>query len=91
MWLHVVCVQYGSDVINSFIFYNTLGMFYFTLKNIEPAKRSALHSMWLLAAVKTSHIKQYGINIILQPIVEEIKQLESVSYALYLCKFLSFF
>ena len=56
-----------------------LGLFYFTLKNIEPAKHSVLHAMWLLAAVKTSYIKTYGINTILKPIVEEIKQLESVS------------
>ena len=58
-----------------------LGLFYFTLKNIEPALRSRLQGIWLLAIVRTKYISDYGINTILEPIIRELKMLESVSLA----------
>ena len=56
----------------------TLGLFYFSLANIDPALRSKLNLILLLSVVEVSSIDKYGINEILKPVVAEIEQLESV-------------
>ena len=50
-------------------------MFYFTLGNINPKMRSKLRSIQLLAICKQKLIKQYGMNKILKPFVDDIKTL----------------
>ena len=54
-------------------------MFYYTLTNIEPKLRSTLQTIMLLAVAESQCITKYGIDIILEPFVEDMKQLESVS------------
>ena len=54
------------------------GMFYYCLCNIDPSLRSRLQSIMLLAAVEISVMEKYGIDKVLEPFVEEMKQLESV-------------
>lgn len=56
-----------------------LGLFFFSLGNIEPKNRSAIHTIQLVAVVRTELIEKYGINEILKPFVKDITQLESVS------------
>ena len=48
-------------------------MFYWLLLNIHPAYRSTLHSIQLLAVAKSSHIRTYGIDAVLKPIVDDLK------------------
>ena len=55
------------------------GAFYFLLGNIHPRFRSSLRSIQLVALAKSSFIDTYGITRILQPFVDDMKKLESVS------------
>ena len=61
---------------------NYIGLFYFTLGNINPKFRSTMRVIQLLCAVKTEYIHKYGIDEILTPFMSEIKELESVNYFL---------
>ena len=56
-----------------------IGLFYYTLGNINPKFRSATQTIQLLTVVRTSLIEKYGINEIFNPLLESIHQLESVS------------
>ena len=59
------------------------GMFYYMIGNIDPRLRSGLHTIQLMAVARTQHIDKYGMNEILKPFMEEIRQLEEViSYEL---------
>ncbi|XP_029942559.1 uncharacterized protein LOC115384425 [Salarias fasciatus] len=53
-----------------------LGFIYYTLKCLPPEYHSSLKSHFLLAVYKTDDVKTYGINAILDPIVNKIKELE---------------
>ena len=53
---------------------------YFTLGNIKPGLRSKLKCIFLLAVVESRLIEKYGMNTILEPFVESVIKLESVSY-----------
>ena len=54
------------------------GLFYYQLGNIDPKYRSTLHTIQLLAVVKCAYIEKYGMNIILEPMMEAVKELETV-------------
>ena len=56
-----------------------IGIFYCMLGNIDPKYRSNLHVIQLLCVVTTPLLKKYGINQILEPLMTDIKELESVS------------
>lgn len=58
------------------------GAFYFLLGNVQPKLRQRLASIQLLALVKSSTVKEVGINHILKFIVNDILQLESVCIGL---------
>ena len=66
-------------IINMMLLYNILGLFYYTLGNIDPKLRSTMHTIQLVTVIKTELIGKYGINEILKPFMEDIHQLESVS------------
>ena len=55
------------------------GLFYYTLGNLEPHLRSPTNAIQLVSVVKTSYIEKYGIDTILEPFVQAIIKLESVS------------
>ena len=59
-----------------------IGLFYFTLGNIEPKFRSTMRIIQLLCAVKTDYIHKYGIDEILTPFMSDIRELESVNLIL---------
>lgn len=59
--------------------YSLSGVIYFTLGNIDPSLRSKLQAITLLAVFKSNYVKKCGFNAILQPIVDDVKKLESVS------------
>ena len=58
-------------------------MFYYTITNIDPKLRSRLHTIMLLAVVESQYITKYGIDTILEPFIEEMKALESVSVGIW--------
>jgi hypothetical protein len=55
------------------------GFFYYTLGNLEPRLRSPTNAIQIVSIVKTSYIDKYGIDTILEPFVEALVKLESVS------------
>ena len=63
----------------------SIGVFYWMLLNVHPAYRSSLHSIQLLAVVKRSCIKQYGIDAALQPVVQDLILATDVGLCLCLC------
>jgi type III secretory pathway component EscS len=53
-----------------------IGVFYYSLGNLEPKSQSLLHTIQLVALVKTQYIHKHGICNILMPFMESILQLE---------------
>ena len=62
------------------------GCFYFTLGNLHPKHRSALNSIQLLALVKVDLLSIYGMDKVLEPIVEDLQKLEKVKLQGYVDK-----
>jgi hypothetical protein len=54
-----------------------LGNIYYTLGNISP-EISSLNAIQLVATINSKHLKQYGIDSILEVIMDDISQLEQV-------------
>jgi hypothetical protein len=54
------------------------GLFYYMLGNIDPKYRSRTESIQLLTIVRTTLINKYGINKILEPLIEKLNLLERV-------------
>ena len=57
-----------------------IGAVYFTLANIDPALRSKLEAINLLMLFPYTLLKTYTFDQILEPVVEELKVLSSVSF-----------
>ena len=53
------------------------------LGNIHPKHRSGLHTIQLVCAVETHILEKYSINQVLEPFMQDIKQLETVSAFMY--------
>lgn len=56
---------------------HSLGLFYYQLVNINFVYRSKLKSIHLFAISKKEYIKKFGINKILEPLVDDLKELGS--------------
>ena len=56
-----------------------IGAFYYLLGNIRPWQRSKISNIQLLLLVKYESVVEFGIDTVLQPIIEDIQKLESVS------------
>lgn len=54
-----------------------LGAIYFTLRNFPPVYNSSLSNIYLCALFHAQDIKRYGFNSILEPLVFDLKILES--------------
>ena len=52
-----------------------VGMFYFTLGNLSPKFRSKLSAIQLVGIVKTTVLAMYGMDAVLQPIVDDLMKL----------------
>ena len=48
------------------------------LGNIQPKFRSKLKGIKLIGLCKQKHVKKYGMNVILQRLIEDIKELVSI-------------
>ena len=73
---NIVCIMY---VLSSFL----LGAFYYMLGNIGPRLRSRVSRIQLLALAKYTTVVEFGIDKILQPVVQDIHKCESVSVGYY--------
>lgn len=62
-----------------------VGSIYFILRNFTPKINSALLNIHLVALFHSQDIKNYGINAILEPIVHDLKVLESTGISLPFC------
>jgi hypothetical protein len=67
-----VCNPLGSNTKK-----HKIGVFYYTLAKIKPGKRSTLKAIQLVAIAKTKIIERYGIDSILEPFMESVKELET--------------
>ena len=54
-------------------------MFYFSLSNLSPHLRSSLKSIYLVTVAYFTDIDKYGVDKILEPLMDDIKQLEQAS------------
>ena len=48
--------------------------------NLPPKLRSSLKSIHLLNVCRYTDVEKYGIDVMLEPFVEEIKELEKVYF-----------
>lgn len=78
----VVCTYISICVMQVIIisFSLILGVFYYTLGNLHPKHRSTLDGICLLAIVKVPVIQAYGLDAILEPIVDAIQKLGVCRY-----------
>ncbi|XP_066535471.1 uncharacterized protein [Hoplias malabaricus] len=53
-----------------------LGFLYFTVKCLPPEFLSTLSAYFLLAVYKSDDVKTYGMDVVLEPVVDEIRSLE---------------
>jgi len=60
-----------------------IDMYYYCVANISPKYRSRVCAVQLLAIVKASHVKKYGIDKILAPIIDDLILLYH-GYVMYL-------
>lgn len=66
-----------------------IGAVYFTLANIDPALRSKLESINLVALFKSGLLADYSLNDVLKPFIDDLKKLNTVSYFIALVILLS--
>ncbi|XP_051155173.1 uncharacterized protein LOC127277824 [Leptopilina boulardi] len=59
-----------------------LWMIYASTLQIHPIYRSALLHIYLVAIVRTTYVKRYGLNSIMKHIVNDLKKIESVIHYL---------
>ena len=56
------------------------GAFYYTLGNIGPQFWSRIHTIQLLQLVPYHAVAEFGIDAVLEPIVEDLRKLEAVRW-----------
>ena len=69
-------------------FYNT-ALFYYTLGNLNPRLRADLKAIQLIAVVKHTYLKQYGLHSVLKPFIDDMNMLSKVHIThvlYYICK-----
>ena len=55
-----------------------VGMFYYMLGNLSPYLRSQIRAIQLLAVCKTQVVERYGVDVILESFMNDLKILEEV-------------
>ena len=54
------------------------GVFYYVIGNIRPIFRSTLRNIHLICVAKSKDIKEYGVDKLIMPFVEEVNKLSQV-------------
>ena len=65
-------------VLETFKPLNCIGAFYYILGNLRPQLRSIVSTIQLLALTKYTTVADFGIDRIIEPLVEDLRKLESV-------------
>ena len=63
-----------------------IGFFYFQLANLSPWMRTKINDVFLVAVVKKNLIDKYSMQVVLKPIIEDIKKLVS-KCANFICSY----
>ena len=61
-----------------------LGLFYFVLGNLQPALRSKMRHIQLAVIATCGVMKKYGVDAVMKPILEDIKNLVRYTLRVYL-------
>ncbi len=69
-------VQYMYVCIIILLIVMIVGAFYFILGNLRPKLRSHLNNIQLLLLAKYNTVAEFGIDRIMEPIINDIKKLE---------------
>lgn len=64
-----------TNPIGTYIQTHKLGCLFFSLGNVRPQYRSSLKSIYLVGVARSQDITRYGIDIFLQPFVDDLKRL----------------
>jgi hypothetical protein len=64
------------DALGSKVFNNKLVFVYFTIGNLEMRCRSTFNQIHLLSIFFNHQVDKFGMNVLLKPIVDELKKLE---------------
>lgn len=62
-------------------YFCTTALFYYTLGNLKPRLRANLKAIQLIAVVKHTHLKEYGLHSVLKPFIDDMNMLSKV----YIC------
>ena len=60
-----------------------VGCYYFTIANIRPVFRSSLRSIFLLAIAKTTLLKEFSADAILECFVTQMNMLSKVTFYIF--------
>ena len=83
--LQLLIKDFDTVITQQFTTRNTIyivlytGAVYFTLTNIDPAQRSTLDAIYLVALFPCSILSTYSIDVILEPFFDDIAKLSGVS------------
>ena len=67
-----MCNRFGSRSSTK----NNVALVYFSLGNLQMKNRSSFHSIFLLSIFTSKQMSEFGLNLLLRPIIEIIKKLE---------------
>ena len=82
-------VRWNCDIKINNIWITKTGAIYFTLANIDPAQRSSLDAINLIALFPCNLLDTYCIDSILEPVFENVKKLSAVScHAWFTCQWM---
>lgn len=70
--------------IHVYVHFMNSGAFYYLLGNMSPRFRSKIQNIQLLLLAKYSSVAEFGIDRILEPIVEDIQKLELVNSCMHM-------
>ena len=74
----LLLIGIGTETIIKMVYcFTSTGAFYYLLGNLHPRFQSRINTIQLLASAKYITISEYGIDRILEPVVEDICKLES--------------
>ena len=62
---------------------NNIGAVYFMLANLDPALRSRLEAINLVALFKSDLLERYSLDDVLKPFITDLCQLSAVSLIWY--------
>lgn len=63
------------------MYFCNAALFYYTLGNLNPRLRADLRAIQLIAVVKHTYLKEYGLHSVLKPFIDDMNMLSKVHIA----------